>query len=91
MSARGAKLLSLRASPPASVLVLWGLLVGCAGAPGKPGVLPSAASARPRMLRASSDLPGTGGNSAGSPVRGYEVPGRNPNSQAPLEVFCCPR
>ncbi|WP_224363466.1 hypothetical protein [Hyalangium versicolor] len=41
---------------------------------------------QPRILLASSDGSTTGGESTGQP-QGYNVPGRNPNSQAPWEFF----
>lgn len=48
---------------------------------------PTHGSARRPILRAASDVPTTGGESASQNVQGYNVPGRNPNSQAPWEFF----
>jgi hypothetical protein len=80
-----------------ALLLVW-VLAGCATAPG--GRTPPAWSQEvsrfssplnpappPRHLLAMSDGPTTGGEPTGPAVRGYNVPGRNPNSQAPYELF----
>lgn len=41
----------------------------------------------PRLLLAMNDGPPMGGEPTGSDARGYNVPGRNPNSQMPWEFF----
>jgi hypothetical protein len=40
-----------------------------------------------RVLLAMSDGPTTGGESSGTTVQGYNVPGRNPDSKMPWEFF----
>ena len=65
----------------AALLLAW-VLAGCATVP---GALP--ASAPPRFLLAASDGPTLGGEPTGPVVRGYTVPGRNPDSRMPWEFF----
>ncbi len=93
MNEVGAKLLNPRAAHRMA-LVLGVVLAGCATAPGKPTALgsippawPAVDSRHPRILLASSDGPATSGEPTGQAVQGYNVPGRNPNSQAPWELF----
>jgi hypothetical protein len=65
--------------------------------PSTPEDAPDSAAAReraqrtstpsPRILRATSDSPPSGEASSTQGVQGYNVPGRNPDSQAPWEFF----
>lgn len=87
MSARARNLLASRAALYGVLLALWGLLAGCASnevvRPG--GESPSAR--RGRVLQVMSDGSTSSGESFGQTVQGYNVPGRNPGSQAPWEFF----
>ncbi len=70
-----------------ALLLSW-VLAGCATAPVKhapPGW--SMGAPRSQFLLAMSDGPPTGGESSGPAVRGYNVPGRKPDSQVPYEFF----
>jgi len=79
-----------------ALLLSW-VLAGCAAAPvkqsppawsmGAPRLSPASVPAPPRFLLAMSDGPPTSGESSGPAVRGYNVPGRKPDSQVPYEVF----
>ncbi|WP_224250291.1 hypothetical protein [Hyalangium gracile] len=62
--------------------------------PSTPEQAPDATSSRrrtppasPRILLASSDSPETSGHATGQSAQGYNVPGRNLDSQAPWEFF----
>lgn len=75
----------------ASLLLLL-LLTSCATPSGKLRGLgtygsPHASNSPPRILKASSDSPPSSGTSSTQNVQGYNVPGRNPDSQAPWEFF----
>jgi hypothetical protein len=80
----------------AALLLTW-VLAGCATTPGKQAppawsagapLNPAPASTRPpRFQLAMSDGPTTGGESSGPELRGYNVPGRNLDSQMPWEFF----
>lgn len=81
-----------------AVLFLVPVLAGCATASrgrtpsswsqGEPGFSkPLAPAATPRVLLATSEGPPAGAEPTGSAVRGYNVPGRNPDSQMPWEFF----
>lgn len=83
---------------PTLVLVLWGLLVGCASSQVPANLTghgeriasrsPSSSGPPSRLrLLAMSDGPSMGGEPTGQPPQGYNVPGRNPNSQMPWEFF----
>jgi hypothetical protein len=88
----------LRAFTRWSGLVLVALLAGCSTASGRltsgtwsterprPGAL--SAPVRPaRFLLAMNDGSPSRGDSSGPVVQGYDVPGRNPDSQMPWELF----
>lgn len=80
-------------------LLLMGVLAGCATTSGGnaspawsgtgPRFSPAAVSApAPRLLLAMGDGPATpGGEPSGPVVRGYSVPGRNPDSEEPYKFF----
>lgn len=81
----------------AALLFVW-VLAGCATTPGTQvppawGTeapwfsLPSVSAPPPSLLLAASDGPAMGGAPTGPAVQGYNVPGRNPNSQTPYEFF----
>jgi len=81
----------------AALFLSW-VLSGCATTPGTQPVSvwsteaprfssSSGSSLSPRHLLAMSDGPTTGGAPPGPVLRGYNVPGRNPNSQMPWEFF----
>lgn len=90
-----------RAAHRLGVLLLLMMLAGCATAPGKqtpPGSIPWSlryrpstpqdGSARPpRKVLALSGGSTLGGEPTGDAIQGYNVPGRNPNSQMPWEFF----
>ena len=81
----------------ASLLLVW-VLTGCATAPSRQAPhswsqklprfdVPPSPMPPQRLLLAMSDGPVTGGEPTGTAVQGYNVPGRNPNSQVPWEIF----
>jgi len=79
-----------------ALLLSW-VLTGCITAPvkqsppawsmGAPRLSPVAVPAPPQCLLAMNDGPPTSGESSGPAVRGYNVPGRKPDSQVPYELF----
>lgn len=80
-----------------AALLLSAVLAGCATAPVRqsppawdmesPRLSPASVPAPPRLLLAMSDGPPITGESSGPAVRGYNVPGRKPDSQVPYELF----
>ncbi|WP_146209906.1 hypothetical protein [Vitiosangium sp. GDMCC 1.1324] len=48
---------------------------------------PLSPASPPRLLLAMSDGPATGAEPTSPAIQGYNVPGRNPNSQAPWKFF----
>ncbi len=86
-----------RATRYGAVLVFVALLAGCATTPGgrsplwNPEVSRFRAPLTPappsRTLAMMSDVPAAGGESSGPAVQGYNVPGRNPDSRMPWELF----
>jgi hypothetical protein len=70
-----------------SLFLSW-VLVGCATTPGRQATpVWNAKVHSSRFLLAMSDVPITGGAPSGPTVQGYNVPGRNPDSQMPWEFF----
>lgn len=67
------------------LLLVW-MIGGCATSGSVSTSAPHPARSS-RTLRAMSDGPSFNGESPGSSVQGYNVPGRNPNSQMPWEFF----
>src|SRR4051812_35846060 len=74
----------------AGLLLLW-MFTGCATPSGTPrpfsARVPRTSHPTPRILLAASDSPPASGESSTQAVQGYNVPGRNPDSQAPWEFF----
>jgi hypothetical protein len=82
----------------AAMLLTW-MLVGCAMTSGTqtllgqcveegPRFIPSSRSAAPpRLLLAMNDGSAAGGEPTSPSPRGYNVPGRNPNSEMPWQFF----
>src|SRR5690242_9571278 len=82
----------------AALLLVW-VVAGCATVSGKqvppawseevPRFSPSSSVPAPpsRRLLAMSDSPAVGGEPSDPVVQGYDVPGRDPNSQMPWKFF----